>query len=71
MTSLPSYIKDTTDFLNKIKNIPQPLPEGTLIFCLDVKALYTSVPRAEARAAVIAALNERSNPKFPQKMLSE
>jgi len=40
VTSLPSYIRDTTDFLNKIKNIPQPLSEGTLIFCLDVKALY-------------------------------
>jgi len=59
VTSLPSYIRDTTDFLNKIKNIPQPLPESTLIFCLDVKALYPSVPRAEARAAVIEALNGR------------
>jgi len=65
VTSLPSYIRDTTDFLNKIKNIPQPLPEGTLIFCLDVKALYPSVPRTEARAAVIEALNGRSNPEIP------
>jgi len=65
VTSLPSYIRDTTDFLNKIKDIPQPHPEGTLIFCLDVKALYPSVPRAEARAAVIEALNGRSNPEIP------
>jgi len=65
VTSLPSYIRDTTDFLNKIKNIPQTLPEGTLIFCLDVKALYPSVPRAKARAAVIEALNGRSNPEIP------
>ena len=65
VTSLPSYIRDTTDFLNKIKNILQPLLEGTLIFCLDVKALYPSVPRAEARAAVIEALNGRSNPEIP------
>jgi len=64
VTSLPSYIRDTTDFLNKIKNIPKPLPEGTLIFCMDVKALYPSVPRADARAAVIKALNGRSNPEI-------
>ena len=60
MTSLPSNIRDTTDFLNKIKNIPQPFLEGTL--CLDVKALYPSVPRAEAHAGVSKARNGRSNP---------
>jgi len=64
VTSLPSYIRNTTDFLNKIKNIPQPRPEGTLIFRLDVKALYPSVPRAKARAAVIKTLNGRINPEI-------
>ena len=65
VTSLPSYVRDTTDFLNKITQIQQPLPDGTIIFCLDVKALYPSVPREEARAAVIEALNRRVQPEVP------
>lgn len=65
VTSLPSYIRDTTDFLNKIKAIPQPLPEGSIIFCLDVKGLYPSVPRLEARDAVRDALNRRPYPDIP------
>ena len=65
VTSLPSYVRDTTDFLNKITQIQQPLPDGTIIFCLDVKALYPSVPREEARAAVFEALNRRVQPEVP------
>jgi hypothetical protein len=33
---LPSYIKDTTDFLNKIQSIEQPLPPEAIMFCLDI-----------------------------------
>ncbi|XP_052212148.1 uncharacterized protein LOC127831197 [Dreissena polymorpha] len=65
VTSLPSYVGDTTDFLNKIAQIQQPLPDGTIIFCLDVKALYPSVPREEARAAVTEALNRRVQLEVP------
>ncbi|KAH3842903.1 hypothetical protein DPMN_116407 [Dreissena polymorpha] len=32
VTSLPSFVRDTMDFLNKIQKVKQPLPEGTLIF---------------------------------------
>ncbi|KAH3721882.1 hypothetical protein DPMN_064831 [Dreissena polymorpha] len=53
--SLPSFVRDTMDFLNKIQKVKQPLPEGTLIFCIDVKALYPSVTRDEVRAAAIEA----------------
>ena len=62
--SLPSYIQDTTDFLNKVENIPQPLPDGTIMFCLDVRALYPSIPRAEARIVTEKALNNRENQKI-------
>ena len=65
--SLPSYIQDTTDFLNKVENIPQPLPDGTIMFFLDVRALYPSVPRAEARIAAEKALNKIENHKIPTK----
>ena len=63
--SLPSYIKDTTDFLNKLSSIKQPLPENCLMFCMDVKALYPSVPRKEARQSAKEALNCRSNATIP------
>ena len=52
VTSLPSYITETTDFLNKLLKIKQVLPEGTIIFCLDAYTLRLSVPRVEARVAV-------------------
>ncbi|KAH3737467.1 hypothetical protein DPMN_044060 [Dreissena polymorpha] len=45
VTSLPSFVRDTMDFLNKIQKVKPPSPEGTLIFCLDVKALYPNAPR--------------------------
>lgn len=54
---LPSYIQDTTDFLKKIETIPTPLPPDTIVFCMDVKMLYPSVPRPEARDAVKEALD--------------
>jgi len=59
---LPSYIQYTTDFLSKLLSIQQPLPEGCILFCLDVKAFYPSVPRQEARAATEVALSGRVNP---------
>jgi hypothetical protein len=62
---LPSYIKDTTDFLNKLQSIEQPLPPETIMFCLDVKALYPSVPRNETRNACRIDLDKRTNPKLP------
>ena len=43
--SLPSFIQDTTFFLNKLSTINQPLPNNCLMFCIDAQALYPSVPR--------------------------
>jgi hypothetical protein len=59
--NLNSYIKDTTDFLRKLSEIQQPLPKGAIMFCFDVKALYPSVPRKEARTACEKALQGRTN----------
>jgi hypothetical protein len=49
--NLNSYMKDTTDILRKLSGIQQPLPKGAIMFCFDVKALYPSVLRKEARTA--------------------
>ena len=61
VSNLPSFIKESNDFLNKLNSIPQPLPYNTIMFCLDVKALYPSVPREEAKRACRKALNKRTN----------
>lgn len=63
--SLYGFVKDTTDFLNKLAQIETPLDRNTIMFCMDAKALYPSVPRAEARNAAEAALNQRSNQDIP------
>ena len=57
--SLLSFIQDTTDFLNKLSTINLPLPNNCLMFCMDVKALYPSVPRKEAREAAEKVLEKR------------
>ena len=55
--SLPSYVKDTTDFLNKIKNIGD-IPEESILVSLDVKSLYTNIPNKEGVFAVKQALEK-------------
>ena len=63
--NLPSFIKDTTDILNNLRTIKQHIPENYVMFCLDVKSLYPSVPRKEAREACTIALDNRSNISIP------
>ena len=48
--TIPSYIKDTKDFLNKIKNT-EKLPENSYLVTMDVKSLYTNIPNIEGIAA--------------------
>ena len=50
MKEIPSYIKDTDDFINKINN--HNIPKESIFVRLDVKSLYTSIPNPEGIAAV-------------------
>ena len=43
---LPSYVKDTNDFLNKLLTIGK-LPSNSLLVTLDVSSLYTNIPHNE------------------------
>ena len=60
--ALPSYIKDTTDFLNKLDSLPKKLPKNTIMVTMDVRALYTNVPNNEGIEAVKHFLRARNNP---------
>ena len=53
---IPSYIKDTTHFLNTLFAIPTPLPPNTILATLDVTSLYTNIPHAEGIASATEAL---------------
>ena len=51
MKEIPSHVKDTNDFINKINNHNIP-KESILFVALDGKSLYTSIPNPEGIAAV-------------------
>ena len=53
--TIPSYTKDTTDFLNRLQLITD-LPSEMLLVTLDVKPLYTN---SEGIEGCRAALNTR------------
>ena len=55
-----SYIKDTNDFLRKLRNLP-PLQENTILCTVDVVGLYPSIPHDEGLLALKEALQEREN----------
>ena len=46
MQSLPSYIKDTTDFITKLKQF-QVTSEKAYLVTLDVSSLYTNIPHED------------------------
>lgn len=46
MESLPSYIRDTTDFINRIRQLPQ-LSKDSFLVTLDVSSLYSNIPHKD------------------------
>ena len=57
---LRSYIRDTTDFINKLSAI-NDLPKNTILISIDVRSLYTNIPTNEGLDAVKLTLNEPMN----------
>ena len=58
--NVKSYIKDTYDFLKKIKSLP-PLPENAILCTIDVVGLYPNIPHVEGLSAIRKALDERED----------
>ena len=59
VTSLDSHIKDTYDFLGKLKNLAMPLPANALMATIDVTSLYTNIPTTQGLSALAHYLNLR------------
>jgi hypothetical protein len=57
---LPSFLKDTTHFLDILQqwqtSTPQPIPEDALIVTIDVVALYPSIPHDEVAVSLRSVL---------------
>ena len=65
--NLPSFVKDTTDLINKIQTFNSekgPLPSGCLLVSWDVVAMFPNIDNNLGISAVSRALDSRSV-KFP------
>ena len=67
----PSYLKDTTDFINFIEKTK--LPSNTILVSMDVTSLYTNIPQEEGINTVCEAYEEfyQENPPIPTRYLRE
>ena len=59
-----SYIKDTSDFLEKISSIE--LEEDDWLFTMDVTSLYTNIPHDEGIECIRNLLNSKRQNKLPR-----
>ena len=69
VSKLPSYIKDTAHFLNKLDSI-FTLPNDSLLVTLDVSSLYTNIPHTEGIQAARLHLHERTSKTPPTETVS-
>ena len=58
--SLKSYVRDTTDFINKISTTGE-LPEEAHLVTMDVKALYTNILNNEGLQALKEAMDKKQH----------
>ena len=62
-----SYVKDSNDFMNKVKNID--IPNDTLLVTADVVRLYPSIPHKVGLKALRNALENRNYKEIPTENL--
>ena len=55
-----SYIRDTNDFLKKLRDLPS-LPQDSIICTIDIVGLYRSIPNEEGLRFLRNVLEKRSN----------
>ena len=68
VNSLPSNLKDTTDYLRKLQE-SGPIPPATLLVSLDVTSLYTNIPHEDGIRACKEAWEERPVKDPPTEIL--
>ena len=66
-----SYIKDTTDFINKTRHLLVPCKEAVFLVTLDVNSLYTNIDHTEGIQACKFFLDQRTNQHFPSSTICD
>ena len=56
--AVKSYIKDTNDFLNKLRSLPK-LPDNIILCTVDVVGLYPNIPHEEGLSALRKRLDNQ------------
>ena len=56
--AVKSFIKDTNDFLNKLRSLPK-LPDHIILCTVDVVGLYPNIPHEEGLSAFREQLDNR------------
>ena len=65
VANLPSYIKDTTEFINQIEQLK--LPINCKLASIDVSSLYTNIPHEEGIQSALHFLsNHKESYKHPE-----
>ena len=67
--ALPSHLKDTTDYLQKMESM-NPLPSGTILVSMDVTSLYTNIPHNDGIEACREAWDQRAVKEQQRNVLS-
>ena len=65
---IPSYVKDTQDFLKKLEKV-KDIPQESLLVTLDAKSLYTNIPNNEGIKAVKESYEKTKRKRYLQKLL--
>lgn len=63
--TIPSYIKDSKNFLQIIMSNRAIIPEGSLLATLDVKSLYTNIPQNEGKQYNLDAMLQLYDQSLP------
>ena len=67
--SIPSFVKDTNDFLHKLADI-ETLLGGAIMFSIDVVGLYPHIPHNEGLDAIRHAPHGRQNQEIPTSLIA-
>ena len=66
---IPSYVKDTNDFINKINEV-KSIPKNSYLVTMGVRSLYTNIPNAEGISAVKGAFDNYSKKTTTTKVIT-
>ena len=73
VSNIPSFVKDSTDFLRRIFKLNPNLPTDIILLTIDVISLYTNIPHDEGIDASIKYLqryNSEANTDFLKELLT-